>query len=543
MWNSEWIRAVTRLLQGWKAIYQMALQSWSIVTTCAEPRKLVEAFIAHHLAIGAEHIFIFFDDPTDGMAVRFAKVPNVTTVACNDEYWMKRRPAGRPMDHRRRQSLNAQYAASVLCETDWIGHIDADEFLYPRKKNSMARLLSRVPEEIDAIRLLPAERMFVDVCEQGTLSYDGYFKLKPRHGSDWGQKLFGDLGTHFPHGFQGHEVGKSFMRRANRNAKFTVHLIKVDGRSIPEYKIPQREAVLLHLFPASFEDWCHKYERRVDNPSYFDAMPEKARLRYGLYSEVREAEGAMGIRRLFEKLCVIKQSSPVLAEHPKMFLRPTFEIEEAKKHLVVPFLQTRRFTHVSSPSKVPIAEHQRVFQIGMNRSGTREISALFGLRGFSYAHWDQGRLSKNLLAAKKSGDRPFAEYGCFQLLSDISHSNDHVGLHDGFYEFEFIASHFKSSIFLLNHRPVDDWLASRKRFRRGKYLAAAQSAHGLGSEEEVLDKWRHDWNNHIKRVRELAANKKIRLIEYSLYTEKPSVFFDRLAPFLDDAKYYGWTAS
>ncbi|MEN9061869.1 glycosyltransferase family 2 protein [Ponticoccus litoralis] len=514
----------------------MVVAKWGVVATCAEPRRLVEAFIAHHLSIGASEVVLFFDDPADGLAVTFSQVPGVTCINCDAAYWTKRRPRkGRPSGHRQRQSHNAEYAVRNLCETEWIAHIDVDEFLLPRSAGSIAEMLGRVPETLDAVRVLPAERMFSGECSHGKMDLTGLFKLKPERGAGWGAKLYGaELGELFPNGFQGHEVGKSFKRRSNRDARFNIHFVRKDGQNIPEHKVDQSEAVLLHLFPVSLEDWIGKYERRVDDPEYFNTMPEHAQRRYSIYREARDNGATGGVPGLFETLSVLPVDSPARASRPDLFLKTDLAIPSKVERLVRPYLSNAKFEHMSAPSPSPIPDSQRVFQIGMNRGGSKEISAMFGRRGMSYAHWDRGRIARNLQSALAEGRKPFLGYENYQLLSDISYGSNGSDIYDGFYDFEYIAQYYRDSVFLLNHRPVDEWLSSRKKFRAGKYIAEHMAAVGIVSEEGMLSKWAEDWYLHAERVRASAARGDIRLLEYSLNTEKPHSFFARLDKMLED---------
>ncbi|MGR3376073.1 glycosyltransferase family 2 protein [Salipiger abyssi] len=510
---------------------------WAVVTTCAEPKKLVEAFLAHHLAIGAHEIVVFFDDPADGLAEVFSAVPKVTAISCDEGYWSKRRPKkGRPSGHRQRQTHNAEYAARNLCESEWIAHIDADEFLLPLAAGSISEMLSKVPDTLDAVRVLPAERMFVGQYRPGKLDLSGVFKLKPDRGKKWGDKLYGTfLGELFPNGFQGHEVGKSFKRRSNIEARFNIHFARKDGENIPEYKVEQDEAALLHMFPVSFEDWARKFERRIDDLEYFNSMPDHAQRRYSIYNDFRKDKTDCTTEVLFEALCILPEGSSILSEHPDMFLKNNLKTAEKVREFVTPYLTNAKFEHVSPPSLFEIPSSAKIFQIGMNRGGSKEISAMFGRMGLSYAHWDNGRIARNLLSAKSKGQRPFAGYERYQLLSDISYGSNGSDIYDGFYDFEYIANFFRDSIFLLNHRPIDEWLASRQRFRGGKYIAEHMAATGINSEERMLEKWADDWHAHATKVRETAAKGDIRVIEYSLNTEKPHVFFAKLDKMLQEA--------
>jgi len=52
-----------------------------IATTLKNAEHVLDSFIAYHLAIGFEHIFLFFDDPADPGLRRAAAYPRVTAIA------------------------------------------------------------------------------------------------------------------------------------------------------------------------------------------------------------------------------------------------------------------------------------------------------------------------------------------------------------------------------------------------------------------------------------------------------------------------------
>ena len=296
----------------------------------------------------------------------------------------------------------------------------------------------------------------------------------------------------------------------------------------------QQDAVLLHLFPASLEDWQRKFERRIDDPQYFASLPERARQKYGIYSEVRSKLGMEALADLFDELCILKPNSVAIDQYPELFIEPDLDIEAARKKLVSPYITLERFEHLSQPAPEPIREEDRIFQIGMNRGGSKELCAMLGRKGYSYAHWDRGKLAKDLKAAKANERKPFNDYSHYQVLSDISYGSQGSDIYDGFYDVEYIHCHYPKSIYVLNFRPIEEWISSRARFRGGTYLQEHRAAYGAASDEEVFEIWRKEWTAHVERVNRLRTENNLRLVEYSLYTEKPSVFFERIDHLLAD---------
>jgi hypothetical protein len=497
--------------------------SWSVVCTSAEPRLLAEAFAAHHIAAGAERVFMFLDDPFDIVAETLNNHPKVTAIVCDAKYWSAR-TNGRPDDHRHRQTYNAEIAARRLCTSEWIAHLDTDEFLHAQGRMTIADILDRVPEDLDAARFLPAERMFIDNYVDGALDFAGVFKLAPRTWLKWGRELYGpELGMLFPNGFQGHVEGKSFRRTRRRDLHLNIHFVRKEGEEVPHHTVDQSDGVLLHFFPASYDDWKRKFERRLLNKAYFADMPDRYKTQYSSYLQALEKGGEDALRELFQRLSVVtaERSNQLVSEGAA--IRPNIDLKGNASAAFKP-LRPWRFADVKRGRRRPATE--RVFQIGMNRAGSKEIALHFGARGFSYAHWDKGKLAREVLHAKKKGERPFSNYEGINLLSDMAVNTLQL-CYDSAFDVAFIAEHYPNAIYLLNHRPVEEWIESRSRFRGGEYLAEQRTFFKLPSNEDVIRKWRHDWAAHIQIVNELRLNG-LQILEWNINTEKPHLFFQRL---------------
>ena len=489
----------------------------------------MEAWAAYHVDAGAERVFMFLDDPHDVVAETLYAHPKVTAIVCDQKYWSARKE-GRPADHRRRQTYNAEIAARRLCTSEWIAHIDTDEFLFARNGRKIADLLGTVPADHDAVRFLPAERMFVDRYVDGVLSFDGVFKLKPSTWNTFGREFYGpELGRLFLNGFQGHVEGKSFRRTRRRDLHFNIHFVRKGGEDITHHVIEPSEGVLLHYFPASFEDWKRKFERRIFDPAYFESMSPKAREQYSSYRTAQEAGGEEDLRRLFERLSVITSDRARQLIDQGCAIRPDLGLEQRALSVFKP-LRPGRFTSVKRGGRRP--PDQRIFLIGMNRSGAQEICQIFGAHGFSYAHWDKGNLARAMLKAKQEGARPLAAYDRINLLAGISVNSNEL-CYDGSHDVAYLAEHYPGAVYVLNHRPMDEWIASRARFRGGAHLEEQRIYFALRSKDDVKAKWRDDWEAHVKNVRHLQANG-LHVLEWKINTEKPHLFFAGLEGVLAD---------
>ena len=115
-----------------------------IVTTIKDFGVIADSWCAYHLAIGFEHLYIYFDDPREldsvDLASRFPshRVTCVPHTAALRDAW-KRLPGSDTIlrfveaEGQTRQKLNASHALQLALARglDWLLHIDGDELFYP----------------------------------------------------------------------------------------------------------------------------------------------------------------------------------------------------------------------------------------------------------------------------------------------------------------------------------------------------------------------------------------------------------------------------
>lgn len=252
---------------------------------------MVLAFVAHHLEVGASEIFLFFDDPEDPAYDLVVDQPGVQAFRCDAAHWAALAPR-RPPGHLRRQVLNVALARS-RSRADWLGHIDIDEFIW--SKGAFTDVLAAIVPEDPVLRLLPAERVFTHLPGPNEITAEGGFKL--RMPDRLAGQLFGDFGPLMSHGFQGHTIGKTFVRQGVK-CQLTIHRAKdaignrIDGPA--EY----RSARLLHFFPFGFAAWEEKFARRLKNPRYLEGRRPEEQRKFRLFAEARD-RGSDAVWELF----------------------------------------------------------------------------------------------------------------------------------------------------------------------------------------------------------------------------------------------------
>jgi hypothetical protein len=115
-------------------------QKIAIVTTLKNPGPLLRPFIEYHLAIGFDHLFLFFDDPNDLSIAEAQQYDNVMAIKNDAELhrkWTKKEAyaqIGHLVDTEimARQRINVEVALDLARRRsfDWLLHIDVDELFY-----------------------------------------------------------------------------------------------------------------------------------------------------------------------------------------------------------------------------------------------------------------------------------------------------------------------------------------------------------------------------------------------------------------------------
>ena len=216
---------------------------WGVVATIDEPAALVAAFVAHHLAVGAEEINVFLDRPNPEAEALLAGVEGVRLRHSGDDGWARGWKAKRPDRHQARQKYNATRA---LAETgmDWLVHCDADEFVHPRRP--FAADLATAGEGKAWIKLEVEERCFLRRKPKSL--FEGAFRSPWKGFEEEGEAVYGKRARYLTRGLAGHIAGKS-CTRAGQGYTVGVHYPLPDwdeSRSLLPYR-PYYNARLRHF--------------------------------------------------------------------------------------------------------------------------------------------------------------------------------------------------------------------------------------------------------------------------------------------------------
>jgi hypothetical protein len=241
----------------------LAKTTWSLVSTMLGTPETILPCVAHHLASDAEAFHIYLDAPHPVVEDALKSLPRCVLTVCNDAYWAAK-PGGRPEGVVRRQLANLA-DARARTRSEWMVHLDSDEFLVAAKEGSNVALgdeLAGVSSEFEWVRILPMERVLLPVLEQKAL-FDGVFR-KPCKDADVIQAIYREGARFLHHGMSGHVRGKIAVRP---KTKLVTRLHEASFPPAPGTKLPfitkpqdlPPHAVLAGTRLLHFEGWTRSH--------------------------------------------------------------------------------------------------------------------------------------------------------------------------------------------------------------------------------------------------------------------------------------------
>lgn len=240
------------------------MASWAVVATLKAPEEKLLAFVAHHLALGADHLWLFFDDPAQPIPQLLTNHPRVTVTLCDDSHWINACKK-RPPQHQNRQTQNARFTYRELVTSDWIVHIDVDEFLLTPRP--IAAILDDTPVDTIAMRLEPFEAMH-DPLLPDDIYTSREFRGALRH-EYWPRRraALGPYRKVIRDGMLSHSVGKTIYRCRVPGLVPRLHAVMVDKVMIAPTSW-QPEIKLLHFHAQDKATWLAAVPFRITKGAY-----------------------------------------------------------------------------------------------------------------------------------------------------------------------------------------------------------------------------------------------------------------------------------
>lgn len=282
---------------------QGALPTWGVVATVKASATEILNFVAHHLDLGAAHIWIYLDAPNPEAKPHLKGHPQVTVINANDNYWTTHHTK-KPQMHQNRQVANASHAYARAGDVDWLVHIDVDEFLWPQ--HSVAASLAPLPTSCIVARVRPAEAMETPGGNGDMRFFKAFVRDKQRR---WEivSEIYPTYALYLKGGFVSHVEGKMFVRTGQPNIKIKIHNTEQGAERNPG-QVELLDLDLLHFHAASWAHWAERFSYRHRKGSYRDSLRAATPKEQGglnlhqLFAHL--SEDPEGLRRFYEEVCL-----------------------------------------------------------------------------------------------------------------------------------------------------------------------------------------------------------------------------------------------
>lgn len=288
------------------------LPRWGIVATVDEPAGLLAAWVAHHLAIGADELHLFFDRPNPEAEALLGGVDGVILHHSGEDGW-KGKGGQRPGHHVQRQAYNA---TGILDGTalDWLVHCDADEFLRPL--SPLAEELADSDPRNEWLRFEVEERVWT-ASGEGPDIFAGVFRRPLPDFAMIGPGLYGEeRAARMNGGLSGHEVGKSVVR-TGRGHVMNIHR---PGSGGPKKRFDLRHRKsqsvrLLHFNGMTRMHYIVKMLRRALFMADGMRMPSSMARKTQFETAVARARDPAALTVMWQEMqCLTTEEQAILAE-------------------------------------------------------------------------------------------------------------------------------------------------------------------------------------------------------------------------------------
>lgn len=289
--------------------------TWSVAVTVRAPEYQVNQFLEHYVGLGADKIYLFFDDAEFASYDRVKYSGKVVAQVCDNLYWDTVRKiaplhskVGRPEAVETRQGSNALVARDMMTSA-WLLHVDIDEFIYVKK--DVKEVLSEFPCNVFSVLLRSLEAVYDRVNPEGCETDTVYFKKSVQQKDLLRQLYSEEMLKCAINGFWGTPIGKSFVRKEPAIRTMSVHWpTPVDVSlltNVPTYFID-----LLHFEGQTYELFKEKFKIRVFK-NVAKHMPATYHVRLDITKKAYEAYGDEGLLRVYKDFYVMDPEKLQLA--------------------------------------------------------------------------------------------------------------------------------------------------------------------------------------------------------------------------------------
>ena len=252
----------------------------ALVLTVKNEERLLRNNLLYHKAIGADHIFVYFDNTTDEGKGTIADLDfvSINNSVPAEKYahleYLEKFTSQAEEHHTARQCLNT-FDADRQCEKagiDWLISLDADELICTdfKEPSNLKSFFERIDENVDVVNFKTLEALQQRENYGNVFMEETLFKQnrKQKKGEDFYKNLFNPF-TKTSEKFSwwyGQHLGKGAVRVGKGIIPHNVHRFK----SIDNSKAETANAGnVLHYHAYDAEDFIKKFTNFSDHPNTF----------------------------------------------------------------------------------------------------------------------------------------------------------------------------------------------------------------------------------------------------------------------------------
>lgn len=253
----------------------------ALVLTVKNEERLLRANLLYHHAIGASHVFVYFDGATDNGKAAIADLDFVTSTnsVASTTYehlsFLNKFTSQANEHHTARQCLNT-YHAFQQCEEkgyDWLISIDADELVCTsiNEISNLEAFFSEIAHEVDVVQLQTREVLQRQIHYPNVMAQETLFKARYTYQSRFKniyKKLFNPFTkehNRFSYWY-GQHLGKGAVRVSSNVIPHNVHTYKMaDGNAASI----EKKGLVLHYHAYDAQDFIKKFTNFSNHPNTF----------------------------------------------------------------------------------------------------------------------------------------------------------------------------------------------------------------------------------------------------------------------------------
>ena len=307
------------------------------ITLCNDFLNETLYFVNHHLNIGIDHMFLFFDDPSDPAIDKLKGMDRLTCFECTPDFWKEISGKTDP-DFMSRLGISGDYGVDLARQSgfDWAIRIDTDELIY--EKQSLKQILAETPADIDCVNFQVLEALPESVHNENffdeiklykvfyrSVNYNFKVKLSTRMKLHLSRvlfnirKLFAMLsGSEYLKNeryFNGHIEGKTAFRTSS-NITATESHFPVSEASAKLTLDYSRDCYILHFESCNYKTWDYKWMRRYKGSALNATINETRQKVMNKFIELTNKQDNKGLEQLYKSLYLMSsQDKKILLNH------------------------------------------------------------------------------------------------------------------------------------------------------------------------------------------------------------------------------------